>query len=167
MDEASTQEDIDAILDVPEYLEVINGSGWLCIQTVAISNINEIVQGLIAEEVIRKRMKSMDDLRKGLSIVGILPLMGSYPAQLKKFFVDGDNAITAEEFKRQFSKECVMPTEYPACQVYEWYMEYITEGEKTSEGLLTVFFRSLFNACNYQICCGSSQIWQVGKLAIC
>lgn len=75
MDEASTQEDIDAILDVPEYLEVINGSGWPCTQIVAISNINEIVQGLIAEDVIRKRMKSMDDLRKGLSIVGILPLM--------------------------------------------------------------------------------------------
>lgn len=56
----------------------------------------------------------------------------------------------AEEFKRQFSKECVIPTEYPACQVYEWYMEYITEGEKTSEGLLTVFFRSLFNAYIYQ-----------------
>ena len=133
MDEASTQEDIDAILDVPEYLEVINGSGWPCTQTVAISNKNEIVQGLIAEEVIRKRMKSMDDLRKGLNVTGILALMGSYPAQLKKFFVDGDNTITAEEFKRQFSKECVMPIEYPACQVYKWYMEYIAEGEKTSE----------------------------------
>ena len=81
----------------------------------------------------------MDDLRKGLNVTGILPLMGSYPVQLKKFFVDGNNTITAEEFKRQFSKECVMPIEYPVCQVYKWYMEYIAEGEKTSEGLLTVF----------------------------
>ena len=134
MDKASTQEDINAILHIPEYLEVINGSRWPCTQTVAISNKNEIVHGLIAEEVIRKWMKSMDDLRKGLNVTGILPLMGSYPTQLKKFFVDGDDTITAEEFKRQLLKECVMPIEYPACQVYKWYMEYIAEGEKTSEG---------------------------------
>ncbi len=51
MDEASTQEDIDGILDVPEYLEVINGSGWPCTEMILISNKSEIVQGLITEEV--------------------------------------------------------------------------------------------------------------------
>ena len=39
---------------------------------ISISNKSEIVQGLITEEVIRKRVKSMDDLRKGSKIVGIL-----------------------------------------------------------------------------------------------
>lgn len=134
MDEASTQEDVDAILDVPEYLEVINGSGWPCTQPISISNKSEIVQGLITEEVVRKRVKSMDDLRKGLKIVGILPLLESYPTQLKKFMVDGDQPITVVEFKREFSKKCTVPTEYPECQVYQWFMEYIDEGVKTSEG---------------------------------
>lgn len=55
--QASTQEDVDAILDVPEYLEVINGSGWPCTQPISISNKSEIVQGLITEKVGRERVK--------------------------------------------------------------------------------------------------------------
>ena len=134
LDEASTEEDVDAILDVPEYLEIINGSGWPCTQTISISNKSEIVQGLVTEEVIRKRVKSMDDLRKGLKVVGILPLLELYPDQFKKFMVDGDKPITVEEFKEELSKKCTVPTEYPECQVYQWFMEYIEEGVKSTEG---------------------------------
>ena len=48
--------------------------------------------------------------------------------------VDRDKPITVEEFKGEISKKCTVPTEYPECQVYQWFMEYIEEGVKSTEG---------------------------------
>ena len=84
-----------------------------CTQTISISNKSEIVQGLITEEVIRKTIKSMGDLRKGLKIVGILLLLELYPDQFKELMVVRDKPITVEEFKGEFSKKCTVPTKYP------------------------------------------------------
>lgn len=134
MDLASTQEEIDSLLDVPEYLEVINGSGWPCTQAILITNKSEIVQGLIIEEVIRKRVKSMDEIRKGLGIVGILPIMEAHPSQFKKFLVHEEHPLTAAEFKSLFSKDCIKPSEYPDCQIYDWFMKYIENGDTPCEG---------------------------------
>lgn len=75
MDKATTNGHIDSILDTSEYMEIINCSGWPCTEPITMYNKPLLLQGLITEEVIRKRVRPMNEMREGLRLVGLFPFL--------------------------------------------------------------------------------------------
>ena len=87
MDNAKTEADIDSILDNPERMALINGSGWPTTASITTESKCWLLQGLIFDEIIIKRLTQLGALRKGLEHLGVMDLCRQYPAQMKELFV--------------------------------------------------------------------------------
>ena len=92
MDEANTPDDLDAILDTAKNMALINSSGWSPIQVITVNNKTSLLQGLIYEEIVRKRQNQIISLCRGLEK---LDLCRSHPELMRDVFVYSHTDMSA------------------------------------------------------------------------
>ena len=73
LDSVISPDDLEAILDNPAFMTVINQTGWSPTRPITPSSKNVLIQGLIVDEVIKKRAKQIEDFKKRLSNLGVFP----------------------------------------------------------------------------------------------
>ena len=85
LDECSTIEALNRILDKPENLERINSCQWLPTDTISLSNKLLLISELINEEVVRKRIPQITAVKKGLEEMKLLQYFYNNKLLAKKF----------------------------------------------------------------------------------
>ena len=103
LDSAVNQKGIDEILEnAPKkeaYWEVINGSEWSSTEAITMHNKALLIQELITNELIHKRMHQANSFRKGLAVLECLPILKQYKHQAKSLFCYQAQAMTADQLK--------------------------------------------------------------------
>ena len=79
LDEAKTIDEIDALVDQPASMFIINQSGWSIIEPVTMENKASLLQHLIWEEVILRREGNIQAFKQGLDCLKLLQLMQTWP----------------------------------------------------------------------------------------
>ena len=70
---ATTEEDLDIILNKPENMEKINNTQWDIEEAISIKSKDKLVQEVIYDDLVRKRTKQLHAIREGLAYIGLLP----------------------------------------------------------------------------------------------
>ncbi len=79
-------------------MAVINSSGWPLDRPITLETKSDLLQGLIIEEVLRKRITPLNCFRRGLSSLGLLQLMMSQPDTFQPILVHSRAPLTAATF---------------------------------------------------------------------
>ena len=124
---------MDAVLDEEKYMSIINASGWDLTKKVTQVTKNNLVQGLIVEEVIGKRERRMCAMKNGLEWAGFLDLIRQYPEKMRPLLVHCGSELTYNQFQALiYSAPPSQPVERRA---YEWFFEYIAQCAQESAGM--------------------------------
>ena len=70
---ATTEEDLNIILNKPENMEKINNTQWDIEEAISIKSKDKLVQEVIYDDLVRKRTKQLHAIREGLAYIGLLP----------------------------------------------------------------------------------------------
>ena len=131
MDAASTQEELDEIMDEPSYQVIINSSGWPCQRLITPRSKGTFLNGLVVGEF-QKRSHLMRHFANGLSVLGLYDTICSHPNELQSVFVHKGGKLTTEAFLGIIKSP--KPDDEKKSQAYDWFVAYIKE--RGSQGLL-------------------------------
>jgi len=92
-----------------------------------------LLQVLIFDEIVIKRLPLIEALRSGLKQLGIIDLCKQYPGQARDLFIYKDVRIDAEKFISLMQMPRDMDA--PKAQAYGWFQEYIMERMKEDTGM--------------------------------
>ena len=123
LDQASTQNEIDAVLDQPTFLSIVNQSSWGHVQAVTMSSKHSFLQLLIWDEVIQHRLVNIHALMKGLNCLGYLQLVKDHADQLINLFVHKAGPLTAAQLLA-FLKPSITGTEEKR-QALQFFKDFI------------------------------------------
>ena len=129
IDAATTNVELDNIVDEPKFLSLINASGWNTTIPINSATKNEFLQKLIHEEVLLKRLPAMDAFSKGLETLGVITLLRKH-SQLKELFLHVHKELTADMFASL--TETPVPTEVEHTKIYKWFLEFIKAREMST-----------------------------------
>lgn len=129
MDAATTDEEIDSLLDLPSNTFIINASGWSITENVTIEKKYKLIQHLLIEEVITKRRKNLQAFCLGMECLGVDFLVRSHPELMKEIFVHSNEApLTTERILSLISS--TRPSSPPShIRAYDFLMEFIPQLE--------------------------------------
>lgn len=133
LDAASSNEDIDSLLNDQEYMTLVNTSRWSITDSINIQSKNILIQGLIIDEVLGKRSCQIESLRKGLGTLGVLSLCQRYPQQSQCLFVYSETKVQFSTFE----KLIVAPVDQDErkAEVFEWFLMYLKTRESEETGI--------------------------------
>ena len=97
-DDAHSEEELDGILDNPEYMAIINASGWPLTRCIDLASKSSLLQGLIMDELIIKRSNQVAAFRKGLQHFGLLELCKKHPSLSRELFTASSKHLNADAF---------------------------------------------------------------------
>ncbi len=98
------------------------------------SNKATLLQGLIFDEVVKKRQPQIMALRKGLERFGIMRLCRRYPKFMKELFVYSDRSFGAAEFLALIQPPTTTSEE--SKQAWDWFQHYVQSRESEPQGML-------------------------------
>lgn len=119
LDEASTKDEIDTLLDEPANMYILNHSGWSITEPVTMANKATLLQRLIWDEVILRREGNIQAFKRGLTYLKLLQLMQANPDLLKPLFVAKSEEVTAEAFMGLVST--LRPQEVEQRQAFDYF----------------------------------------------
>ena len=127
MDAATTDEEIDSLLDLPTNTFIINASGWSITESVTIEKKYKLIQHLLIDEVITKRRKNLQAFCLGMECLGVDFLLRSHPDLMMEIFVHSDEApLSKERILSLFSS--TRPLFPPShTRAYDFLMESISQ----------------------------------------
>ena len=120
MSEAETDADIEAVLDKPESMAIVNCSKWSPTQPITPVTKASLLQELVYEEVVDKRHKQIAGLRKGLQQFNMIDLLKCYPDKLRSAFVYHDCLLDAPKLLSLFNSNTMRFTENNKCSGGSW-----------------------------------------------
>jgi hypothetical protein len=85
LNESTTREAINKLLDQDKYIGILNSSGWPTTRILSPENKAEFMQELIVQELITKRAKVINAFCRGLEILGVLTLIRKHPCMKGAF----------------------------------------------------------------------------------
>ena len=80
---ATTEDEIDAILDKPPCMMILNHSSWSILEAITKANKDVMLQQLILEEVIIRREAYLKAFRRGMSVLEITDKLQEYSHLLR------------------------------------------------------------------------------------
>ena len=98
---AYEQQGISKLVDEERYIAIVNSSGWPPTRVIAPNNKVEFLEGLINQEVLKKREAQIAAFGKGLEQLGLLILLRKHSESLRPVFVhtsSKESLITAKCF---------------------------------------------------------------------
>ena len=123
IDKASTEDDLDSVIDEPNSMSIINNSAWGITEPVTVLNKTRLLQQLILEEVIIKREHNMRAFLKGLVYLGVNELLTKHPELMRDFFCDNNQELSAEKFF-QLIKDPILNDDR-AKVAYDFFKEFV------------------------------------------
>lgn len=125
LDEAKTDDDVDALVDKPANMSIINHSGWSITEPVTLTNKAGLLQHLIWEEVILRRDGNIQAFKRGLDHLKLLQLMQTHPALLKPLFVVQPTCedLTAQAFWGLVAS--LRPRDEDKQQAYDFFRDFV------------------------------------------
>ena len=141
MDHSTTLDQINDILDDPRYAAILNSSGWPITKCINTTTKTEFLQCLIHNEVVQKRLKSVQSFCQGLEHLKVVTLLRKNPDLMKPVFLfQWHQALTSDVFLSLVSTP--KPKEQKL-KVY-WFVEYVqSESRKATLGQLLQFCTGL------------------------
>lgn len=124
MDAASTQEEIDEIVDQPNYQALINSSGWPAHRLISPGSKGTFLNGLVIAEF-QKRSHLMRYFANGLCVIGLYDVVCSHPNELRSVFVYKGDKLTPEAFLGIIKSR--RPEDEQKAQAYDWFVSYVKE----------------------------------------
>lgn len=120
---ASTEDEIDCVLDKPTNSHLLNGCGWSIITPIDPSNKLQFLHHLLLDEVITKRERNLKAFILGLNALGIGDMVKRSPAVAKKLFVKEDRMMTPDDFIKLVGS--VKPKKSDECLAYEFFKDFV------------------------------------------
>ena len=137
LDSSVNQQAIDEILDndlqKEAFWEVINASEWSSTEAITMHNKALLIQELITNELIQKRMHQVSSFRKGLAVLDFFPILKKHKDEAKSLLCYQAQPITAEQFKSLTLPEGNQT--HAEKQAYTWFLEYVQESEGVKDDL--------------------------------
>ena len=131
IDQATTEEALDQILQDPAKMAIVNSSRWPVTKSINLCTKSELVQAIMEEELLSKRGDNIRAFQKGLSVMGFMTLCLNNPDVTKSLFVYEDRPLTASVFLQPpvMSKLITKPDQSKVNQVnaFNWFVKYINE----------------------------------------
>ena len=124
MSKAETEADIEAVLDKPDNMAIVNCSKWSPTQPITPVTKTSLLQELIYDEVVDKRRKQIAGLRKGLQQFDMISLLKCYPTKLGRAFVYHGSLLDASKLLSLIDLNTKGFTEKQEC-IVKWFTEYI------------------------------------------
>lgn len=124
---ATTEDEIDAILDKPSCMMILNHSSWSILEAITKANKDVMLQQLILEEVIIRREANLKAFRRGMRVLEITDKLQEYSHLLRPLFVAEEHAITASQFKGWIESE--RPSDPEQGHAYDMFMEFVAHIE--------------------------------------
>lgn len=124
---ATSDDELDQLLDDPAYSTLLNHSSWSLTDPVNRSNKHALLQQLILEEVIIRREVNLKAFRRGLQVLGLCDLLEHHPQSLQPLFVAGAQVkiLTAQRVRDALSSTC--PThDSDKAAAYNHFMALLT-----------------------------------------
>ena len=85
MSNAQTTESFQAVAERFDIIDMISRSGWT--GTVTLKQKEALIQCALINELMDKRRAAISQIREGLAMLDVLPLMKSCPDAIKPLFV--------------------------------------------------------------------------------
>jgi len=123
MSKAETETEIDNVLNKPD-MTIVNCSKWSPTQPIIPVTKASLLQELIYDEVVDKRHKQIDGLRKGLQQFDMISLLKRYPTKLGRAFVHQGCLLDAPKLLNLIDLNSKGFTEKQEC-IVKWFIEYI------------------------------------------
>ena len=82
IDQAADDEVLDQLLDDRENMAIINCSRWPVTKPVTMNTKTELVQTLLVEELLNKRLDNIRAMKRGLTVLGFVDMIVSDQSQL-------------------------------------------------------------------------------------
>ena len=95
MTDASTEDEIDRLIDKPVNVGILNGCGWCITQPIVPANKLSFLQHLIQDEVITRREHNLKAFQCGLNVLSVCDLLKRYPGATKELFVAQNSPLTS------------------------------------------------------------------------
>ena len=96
----NTNAELDYLFDVnaegPAYEQIVNSTQWPIDTKITLENIETLKAMIVWEELVIKREKQLNAIREGLSFIGVLPLIKTYPTLLSEYFVASERKISSQ-----------------------------------------------------------------------
>lgn len=131
LDKACTKDEIDALVDLPANMSIINHSGWSITEPVTIANKAVLLQQLIWEEVILRREGNIRAFKRGLGHLNLLQLMHTNPDLMKPLFVAKSEEVTAEVFMGLVSS--LRPQKIEQQRAFDYFRDFVFHLESKYE----------------------------------
>ena len=131
LDEAKANDEVDALVDQPTSMFIINQSGWSVIEPVTMENKASLLQHLIWEEVILRREGNIQAFKRSLDCLQLLQLMQTWPdiIILKPLFVSQPamENVTAMAFLGLMAS--LKPHDEDQQRAYEYFHDFVVHLE--------------------------------------
>ncbi len=125
LDKANTMDEVDALVDQPANMFIINQSRWSIIEPVTMENKASLLQHLIWEEVILRKEGNVQAFKRGLDCLMLLQLMQTWPDVLKPLFVAQPTMkeVTAEAFLGLVAS--LKPHDKDQQRAYDYFHDFV------------------------------------------
>ena len=131
---SETNDEINQLLDQEVSMVLVNSSGWSPMKVVNKTTKNELVQGLLFNEVIYKREKQLQAFRKGLDRLGFLQLLKMNPV-LRYLLVHEETPMTSSMFLSLIAKDETVQ----ASLAYNLFVNYVESRQEAQEQVTGIF----------------------------
>lgn len=136
LNDASTEDEVDDILDNPSYAYILKSCGWCNTKPITLSNKMQFLQHLVQDEVIAKRERNMKAFVRGLDYLEFGELVRQHPEMTRSLFVAAQSGtILAKVFLSLISAN--RPESKEHARAFDYFKEFIAylEGEGTDLSL--------------------------------
>ena len=123
MSDASSEDEIDQLIDQPANCYILNACGWSLTEPIVPSNKLQFLQQLMVDEVLNKRERNLKAFMCGLQVLGIIELVKAHPDLTRQLFVSEKKTMTPECFMKLVVSVCpAKPDERRAFGFFEKYV---------------------------------------------
>ena len=122
-DKTVTEDEIDALLDKPSSVMILNNSRWSAVQAIDKTNKDAFLQQLILEEVIVRREANLKAFLCGMRVLGVASLVMDYPFLMKPLMVAGEFTLTSPLFLSLIKGH--RPLEPEHSLTYDMFFEFV------------------------------------------
>ena len=120
-------EELNAILDEPGNMAIVNASRWPVIKAIDMHTKTDLLQCLIVEELIYKCDHNMQAFRKGLKVLGFRKLCQHNQQLTNPLFVYHEKPLTPIRFLELVTSTTSAPDEdmQHEAAAFRWFIKYI------------------------------------------
>ena len=120
LDNCASEEEVDTLLDKPEFMQVVNSSQWDPTECITLKVREKLITELIYDEIVRKTREQIK-IKEDLQVVNFLKSVENWPELCKPCFVDGWQEISSEKLIDLF--EPITPDGKAQEQTQKWFIQ--------------------------------------------